>query len=70
MYSLTSKRGLWVSDFRDWCRARLRGSCFCDAVIDRFFRPFLAGVFLDPTLSVSSRAFEFCFRAFVAGDTR
>ncbi len=49
--------------------ARLRELGFSDAIIDRFFRPFLAGVFFDPTLSVSSRAFEFCFRAFAAGDT-
>ncbi len=49
--------------------ARLRELGFSDAIIERFFRPFLAGVFFDPTLSVSSRAFEFCFRAFAAGDT-
>lgn len=55
-------------------RETTAGACLCergfsDAIIERFFRPFLAGVFLDPTLSVSSRAFEFCFRAFAAGDT-
>ncbi|MDI6746999.1 MAG: NAD(P)/FAD-dependent oxidoreductase [Rhodocyclaceae bacterium] len=49
--------------------ARLRELGFSDASVDRFFRPFLAGVFFDPALSVSSRAFEFCFRAFAAGDT-
>ncbi len=49
--------------------AFLRERGFSDAIIERFFRPFLAGVFFDPTLSVSSRAFEFCFRAFAAGDT-
>jgi phytoene dehydrogenase-like protein len=49
--------------------ACLRERGFSDAIIERFFRPFLAGVFFDPTLSVSSRAFEFCFRAFAAGDT-
>jgi len=49
--------------------ACLRERGFSDAIIERFFRPFLAGVFLDPTLSVSSRAFEFCFRVFAAGDT-
>jgi phytoene dehydrogenase-like protein len=47
----------------------LRQRGFSDAIIERFFRPFLAGVFFDPTLSVSSRAFEFCFRAFAAGDS-
>ncbi|MCX7145412.1 MAG: NAD(P)/FAD-dependent oxidoreductase [Sulfuritalea sp.] len=49
--------------------ARLRELGFSDAIVDRFFRPFLAGVFFDSALSVSSRAFEFCFRAFAAGDT-
>ena len=48
---------------------RLRELGFSEAMIERFFRPFLSGVFFDPTLSVSSRAFEFCFRAFAAGDT-
>jgi phytoene dehydrogenase-like protein len=35
----------------------------------RFFRPFFAGVFFEPELAVSSRAFEFVFRAFALGDT-
>ena len=47
----------------------LRARGFSDAIIERFFRPFFAGVFFDPTLSVSSRAFEFHFAAFAAGDT-
>ena len=47
----------------------LRASGFSEAMIERFFRPFFAGVFFDPTLSVSSRAFEFYFAAFAAGDT-
>lgn len=49
--------------------AFLRARGFSDAMIERFFRPFFAGVFFDPTLSVSSRAFEFCFRAFAADRT-
>jgi phytoene dehydrogenase-like protein len=47
----------------------LREHGFSDAIMERFFRPFFAGVFFDPTLSVSSRAFEFYFRAFATGDT-
>ena len=47
----------------------LRSAGFSNAIVERFFRPFFAGVFFDPALSVSSRAFEFCFRAFAAGDT-
>lgn len=40
-----------------------------DQMINGFLRPFLAGVFFDEALAVSSRAFEFVFRAFAAGDT-
>ncbi len=48
---------------------RLHELGFSKTIIERFFRPFFSGVFFDPTLSVSSRAFEFCLRAFAAGDT-
>ncbi len=41
---------------------------FSDRMVDRFFRPFLGGVLLDPTLSASSRAFEVYFRRFSEGD--
>lgn len=41
---------------------------FSERIIDRFFRPFLGGVFLDPELTSSSRAFEFYFRMFSRGD--
>lgn len=41
---------------------------FSTKVIDQFFRPFLGGVFLDESLSVSSRMLEFVFRMFAAGD--
>ena len=40
---------------------------FSDRMIDRFFRPFLGGVFLDRSLSDSSRTFEFYFRMFSTG---
>lgn len=46
---------------------RLRNDGFSDAMIDEFFRPFLGGVFLDESLSTSSRMFEFVFRMFAAG---
>jgi phytoene dehydrogenase-like protein len=41
---------------------------FSDRIIDRFFRPFLGGVFLDKSLATSSRVFEFVFRMFATGD--
>lgn len=46
----------------------LRKRGFSEAVISRFFRPFLGGVFLDPALETSSRMFEFVFRMFAVGD--
>ncbi len=47
---------------------RLRRLGFTADFIDQFFRPFLGGVFLDPTLQTSSRMLEFVFRMFAAGD--
>jgi phytoene dehydrogenase-like protein len=42
---------------------------FTTAIIERFFEPFFAGVFLERELVTSSRFFEFLFRMFSAGDT-
>lgn len=47
----------------------LRELGFSERIIQRFFKPFFAGVFFEPELNVSSRAFEFVFRAFALGDT-
>ena len=47
----------------------LRQLGFSSRIIERFFKPFFAGVFFEPELQVSSRAFEFVFRAFALGDT-
>ena len=41
---------------------------FSERMIEGFFRPFLGGIFLDPELTASSRAFEFYFRMFSRGD--
>ena len=41
---------------------------FSERMVDRFFRPFLGGVFLDRSLADSSRTFEFYFRMFSTGD--
>ncbi len=46
----------------------LRGRGFSDVIIERFFRPFLGGVFLDRELKTSSRLCEFVFRMFSLGD--
>jgi phytoene dehydrogenase-like protein len=47
----------------------LRDEGFSDSIIDRFFRPFLGGVFLNRELDTSSRLFEFVFRMFSLGET-
>ena len=45
---------------------RLEG--FSSALVDAFFRPFLGGIFLDPTLETSSRLFAFVFKLFSEGE--
>ncbi len=46
----------------------LRKNGFSDSMIDRFFRPFLGGIFLDGDLLTSSRMFQFVFRMFSLGN--
>ncbi|GAB3746311.1 NAD(P)/FAD-dependent oxidoreductase [Spirosoma pomorum] len=46
----------------------LRSIGFSEQIIDRFFRPFFGGVFLEDALNTSSNFFEFCFRMFFVGD--
>ena len=48
--------------------ALLREMGFSDRMIERFFRPFFGGVFLENALTTSSNFFEFCFRMFFSGD--
>jgi phytoene dehydrogenase-like protein len=45
----------------------LRSRGLSDTAIDRFFRPFLSGVFLEDRLSTSSRFFDLVWRSFVRG---
>jgi hypothetical protein len=40
---------------------------FSEAIISRFFTPFLGGIFFDRSLSVSSRLFEFVMRMLATG---
>ncbi|QDT70726.1 Putrescine oxidase [Planctomycetes bacterium MalM25] len=46
----------------------LRRFGFSETIIERFFRPFFGGVFLESDLETSSRMFEFVFRLFGEGD--
>ncbi|MCX6217812.1 NAD(P)/FAD-dependent oxidoreductase [Spirosoma sp.] len=45
----------------------LLGIGFSRQMIERFFRPFFGGVFLEDMLTTSSNFFEFCFRMFFIG---
>jgi phytoene dehydrogenase-like protein len=47
----------------------LRHLGFSRSMIERFFRPFFGGIFLDRDLATSSRQMEFVFRMFACGDT-
>ena len=47
---------------------RLTELGFSNSIIERFFKPFLGGIFLDDELVTSSRKFEFVFRMFSLGD--
>jgi phytoene dehydrogenase-like protein len=45
----------------------LRECGLSERITERFFRPFLAGVFLDPQLETSSRMLDFVLRMFATG---
>jgi len=47
----------------------LREFGFSELMLDRFFRPFLGGIFLDRGLSTSSRMLYFVYRMLAAGET-
>jgi phytoene dehydrogenase-like protein len=46
----------------------LKSKGFSRRIIDRFFKPFFAGVCLDPDIEASSRVFQYIFRIFAEGD--
>jgi phytoene dehydrogenase-like protein len=48
-------------DFLRW------GGRFSDVIVDRYFRPYFGGIFLDRDLVTSSRLFRFLLRALVDG---
>lgn len=45
----------------------LRRLRFSERIIERFFKPFLGGIFLEPDLATSHRMFEFVFAMFIEG---
>jgi len=46
----------------------LRSKGFSEKMIQRFLKPFFAGVCLDPEIRASSRVFQYIFRIFAEGD--
>ena len=46
----------------------LRAEGFSETIIDRFFRPLLGGIQLDPTLSASRRMFDVVLRTLTVGE--
>lgn len=47
----------------------LRGAGFSSAMIERFFRPLVGGIQLDPSLTTSRRMFDVIFRTLADGDS-
>jgi len=45
----------------------LRSEGFSETIIQKFFKPFFAGVCLDPEIKASSRVFRYVFRIFAEG---
>ncbi|RKR82952.1 flavin-dependent amine oxidoreductase [Mucilaginibacter gracilis] len=46
----------------------LKKEGFSETILSNFFKPFMAGIFLEYQLSTSSRMFEFVFKMFSEGD--
>ncbi len=66
-----SLRGSIEDRFRDpetTSLQALRDAGFSPLIIERFFRPFLGGIFLDSELLTSSRMLSFVFRMFSLGN--
>lgn len=47
----------------------LRGFGFSERILNRFFRPFYGGIFLDRDLGTSSRVLRFTFKMLAGGET-
>lgn len=46
----------------------LKSTGFSDSIIEKFLRPFFAGIFFDMNLSTSSRLFQLVFKCLALGD--
>ncbi|HEY7294004.1 MAG TPA: FAD-dependent oxidoreductase, partial [Dehalococcoidia bacterium] len=59
--------GIWT-DRDTTTHAYLHQRGFSDPAIERFFRPFFGGIFLERSLNTSSNAFRFAFKMLAEGD--
>ena len=69
-FRFRSLRGTIEERFRDpetTSLQALQDAGFSSSMIERFFRPFLGGIFLDRELNTSSRMLSFVFRMFSLG---
>ena len=67
---LSVRRGAYARIFQDPDMPAiefLRSSGFSETMIQRFIKPFFAGVCLDPEIKSSSRVFRYIFRIFAEG---
>lgn len=70
LFALQLKAGALEREPEPSCSALdlLRARGFSSVMIERFFRPFLSGVFLDRDLGIPGRTAAFILRMFAAGD--
>lgn len=59
---------IWAREAGPTTLARLEQDGFSPAIIERFFRPFYGGVFLEAELSTDARLFDFTFKMFAEGE--
>lgn len=60
---------VFAQDEKTTMEALVKDYGFSVKMIHHFFRPFFAGIFLEPSLITSRRMFDFVFKMFSAGDT-
>ncbi len=63
----SSQQGRGAADAQSTISA-LKKFGFSESMINQFFRPFFAGIFLDPTLETSEKLFDFVFDMLARGD--
>lgn len=67
-YRLLSGENTYATAHRSSTKGALKERGFSDMMIQKFFRPFLGGIFLDQNLATSADMFEFVFEMLARGD--